>query len=223
MADTRSFATYVAEVKTDYEYVLKFAVPEMTDGMIDMLEHCLLRYDLKKASPFRKTPIQENPLDFPNAKNVPVFICDIVLGYPASMDFLRTHICNALTMSPQLLAVYTKNDPRQIETDLYVERTSPDFKKDYETRLGSFHEPMEGEGKGYGDDYNKTFLKELEKVRKDRKIVTVTNPLIPAQKEDTSMLPKGYEDWNAEKNFNRDDEGLFGRVKRPPLIKVGKL
>jgi len=223
MALNKPFATYVAEVKTDYKYVLKFAVTEMTDGMIDMLEAALSKYDLKEASAFKKTLIQENPLDFPNVKNMPVFICDLTLGYPASLDFLRVFICNTLGLSPEVVAVYSSNDPRQIETDLYIDRNSPEFKSKYKTRLGSFHEPVDGEGEGYGDKYNVTFLKELEKVRKEREVVTVENPLSPAASEDHSMMPKGYGEFNAEKNFNRDDKGLFGRVKRPALIKVGKL
>ena len=223
MADKKSFAGYVAESKTEYIYTVKFAVPDMTDEMVDKLEAGLLRYDLKKASAFRKTPIQENPLDFPNVHNVPVFISDIELGYPASLDFLRVHIANLLTISPQMVAVYSENDPRQIETDLFVDRTSPKYKEKYKTRLGSDYEEIPGEGEGYGDKYNITFLKELEKVRKERKIVTVENPLMPGEKVDNKDLPKGYEDWNDPKNFEKDDKGLFGRVKRPPLIKVGIL
>ena len=124
MAEKKSFVSYVAETKTDYKYVLKFAVNEMNDDMIDMLESSLKKYDLKSASSFRKTPIQESPLDFPNIKNTPVFICDLVLGYPGSLDFLRTYICNNMGISPQQLAVYSENDPRQIETDLYLDRNS---------------------------------------------------------------------------------------------------
>src|SRR4249920_3759655 len=82
MVEKKSFTNYVAENKTEYKYVLKFAVNEMTDEMIDLIEAGLAKYDLKSASSFRKTPIQESPLDFPNVKFTPVFICDITLGYP---------------------------------------------------------------------------------------------------------------------------------------------
>ncbi len=218
----KAFKQYVAEVKTEYKYVLKFAVNEMTDVMIDQLEAGLAKYDLKSASSFRKTPIQESPLDFPNVRNSPVFICDLVLGYPGSLDFLRTYICNCIGISPALLAVYSENDPRQIETDLYLDRNSPEFKEKYHTRLGSDHEGPIGQD-SYGDKYNTDFLKELEKVRKERKIVTVENPLSPASSEDHSTLPKGYDSFNDSKNLKKDDVGLFGRIKRPALIKVGTL
>ena len=104
MAEKKSFVNYVAENKTEYKYVLKFAVNEMTDVMIDQLEAGLAKYDVKSASAFRKTPIQESPLDFPNVKNTAVFICDLTLGYPGSLDFLRTYICNCMGISPACLS-----------------------------------------------------------------------------------------------------------------------
>lgn len=224
MTEKKSFATYVAEVKTEYKYVLKFAVNEMTDVMVDQLEAGLAKYDLKSASSFRKTPIQESPLDFPNVKNTSVFICDLTLGYPGSLDFLRTYICNCMGISPALLAVYSENDPRQIETDLYLDRNSEEYKKKYKTRLGSDYEEVEGaEAEKYGEKYNTSFLKELEQVRKDRESVTVENPLSPAATIDHSTLPKGYDGFNDPKNLKKDDVGLFGRIKKPNLLKVGML
>lgn len=222
--ERKSFATYVAEVKTEFKYVLKFAVHEMTSEMIDQLESSLVKYGIKSASAFRKTPIQESPLDFPNVKNTPVFICDLTLEYPGSLDFLRTYICNSMAISPALLAVYSENDPRQIETDLYIDRNSPEFKKNYKTRLGSDHEGVEGaEEEHYGEKYNTNFLKELEKVRKEREVVTIENPLMPGQEINHSTLTKDYDSFNDPKNLKKDDVGLFGRVKRPSLFKVGKL
>lgn len=221
MTDKKSFATYVAEVKTEYKYVLKFAVNEMTDDMIDRLEAGLAKYDLKTASSFRKTPIQENPLDFPNVKNTAVFICDLVLGYPGSIDFLRTYICNCVGISPANLAVYSENDPRQIETDLYVDRNSPEYKKKYKTRLGSDHESTDVPA--YGEKYNTGFLKELAKVSKEREITTVENPLSQPESLDHTVLPKGYDEFNSDKNLKKDDVGLFGRIKKPNLMKVGML
>lgn len=222
MAEKKSFVNYVAENKTEYKYVLKFAVNEMTDVMIDQLEAGLAKYDVKSASAFRKTPIQESPLDFPNVKNTAVFICDLTLGYPGSLDFLRTYICNCMGISPACLAVYSENDPRQIETDLYLDRNSEEYKKKYKTRLGSDLEDT-GDKNLYGDGYNVSFLKELEKVRKERETVTVENPLSPKETTDHSTLPKGYDGFNDPKNLKKDDVGLFGRIKKPNLLKVGML
>lgn len=221
MAENKSFSNYVAEFKTEYKYLLKFAVNEMTDVMIDKLEACLAKYQLKQASAFRKTPIQESPLDFPNIKNTPVFICDLTLGYPGSLDFLRTYICNSVGVSPACLVVYSENDPRQIETDLYIDRSSPEYKEKYKARLGADHEPTDATP--YGMSYTSGFLKELEKVRKEREAVIVDNPLSPAASTDHSTLPKGYDGFNDPKNLNKDDVGLFGRIKKTGLVKAGIL
>lgn len=216
----KSFISYVAENKKEYKYVLKFAVNEMPDSQIDILESCLTKYELKEASAFRKTPIQESPLDFPNIKNTPVFICNITLGYPGSLDFLRTYVCNNLGISPSQLAVYSENDPRQIETDLFLERNSPEFKEKYKTALGSDYEES-GDKDMYGEKYNLSFLKELDKVKKERNTVVVENPLSPKETTDHSTLPKDYDGFNDAKNLKTDDVGFFGRIKKPALMKVG--
>ena len=223
MYDNKSFIRYVAETQVDYKYVLKFAVHEMTDSMIDILEHSLQRYELKEASAFRKTPIQESPLDFPNVSNSPVFICDITLGYPGSLDFLRTYICNNLGISPQQLAVYSANDPRQIETDLFIDRTSPEYLEKYKTRLGSDYEDVPADDKRYGESYTTPFLKELERVRQQREIVTMKNALSQDEKIDHSTLTKDYDKFNDPKNLPKEDIGLFGRIKKPNLLKAGML
>lgn len=221
MTKNKSFTSYVADSKTEYKYVLKFAVHEMKDDTIDILESCLLKYQIKHASAFRKTPIQESPLDFPNIKNTPVFICDLTLEYPASLDFLRTYICNNLGISTGQLAVYSENDPRQIETDLYIDRNSDEYKSKYKARLGTDHEATDVPE--YGLALTTGFLRELEKVRKEREITIVTNSLVKDETVDHSTLPPGYDDFNSAKNLKTDDVGLFGRVKKVDLLKVGKL
>lgn len=224
MKEKKSFVSYVAETKQEYVYHLKFAVFEMTDMMIDCLEESLKKYEIKSASSFRKSPIQESPLDFPNVKNTPVFICDLVLGYPASLDFLRTYICNSLGISPELLVVYSENDPRQIETDLYIDRNSPEYRKNYKTRLGSDYEEVEdAEEEKYGEKYNTDFLKELEKVRKERPLNIVVNPLSPNETIDHSTLPDGYDSFNDDKNLKKNEVGFFGRIKLPNLKVAGRL
>ncbi len=221
MAINKSFSTYVAEVKSDYNYIIKFAIDDMTDAMVDKLERALSKYELKTASEFKKTPIQINPLDFPNVKNLPVFISDISLGYPASIDFLRTYISNSLGLSPANVVVYTRDDPRKLETELYVERTSPEYKEKYEPKLGSDYTDTD-RSEMYGKEYNTEFLKELQKVAAERKYTKVYNSLSTEETEDHSTLPNGYHDFNDAKNVDEHQISLFGRIKRPPQFKVGK-
>ena len=222
MTEKKSFVKYIAETKTEYNYVLKFAVHDMTDHMVDCLESCLKKYNLTSASAFKKTPIQESPLDFPNVKNTPVFICNISMDYPASLDFLRTYVCNSLGISPALLAVYSENDPRQIETDLYIDRSSKEYKDKYTTRLGNDYDAALDARGMYGAEYNIGFLQELEKVRKEREVTIALNSLSQKDVTDHSTLPTDYDSFNDTKNLKIDNIGLFGRIKKPNLTGVLK-
>ena len=208
----RTFSDYVAEKKQSYRYTVKFAVDTVDDTMIDSLEECLSRYKILAASAFKSTPIQLSPLDFPNVKNTPVHITDIELAYPASLDFLRTHICNSLGISQQQVVVYSENDPRQIETDLFIERNSPEFKEKYKTVLGSEYEQTAAPK--YGNDYNMDFLKTLAKIQSEREITIADSPLNP-DKMPTSDMAADYHSYLDVKNTPSDDTGLFGRIKRP--------
>jgi hypothetical protein len=222
----KRFIQYVAETKKEYKYTLKFAVPQMTESMIDCIESALTKYQLKQASAFKTTPIQENPLDFPNVNNMPVQITDITLGYPASLDFLRIFLGNTLGISTAQIAVYSENDPRQIETDLFLERSSPEFKENYVPVLNSEHlekiDPVFTEGsksEHYGEAYNSKFLQELERVRKERQITIAETPLSPAETVDHSTLPAGYHDFRDPSQLPKPEynTGLFGRMKKPSI------
>lgn len=222
----KRFTHYVAENKTEYKYTIKFAVPLMTDEMIDCIESSLKRYELRSASAFRNTPIQENPLDFPNIKNMPVYIAEIVMGYPASLDFLRVYLGNSVGLSTAQIAIYSENDPRQIETDLFLDRSSPEFKDDYVAVLDPSNPAYAGDAavaakdeSMYGTGYNTPFLKELEKVRKERDITVVKNALMPGEDIDHSTLPAGYDNFND--TLPKDDVGLFGRMKQSTKPKSG--
>lgn len=222
----KRFSHYVAENKTEYSYTLKFAVPAMTDDMIDCIESSLRKYELKSASAFKNTPIQENPLDFPNIKNMPVYITEIVMGYPASLDFLRVYLGNSIGLSTAQIAVYSENDPRQIETDLFLDRSSPEFKDNYVAVLDPTNPAYAGDAEiadkddsMYGAGYNTSFLKELDAVRKEREITVVKNALMPGEEINHSTLPTGYNNFND--SLPKDDVGLFGRMKQSSKPKAG--
>ena len=124
-------------------------------------------------------------------------------------------------ISPQQLAVYSENDPRQIETDLYLDRNSEEFKTKYKTKLGNDYE--ETDVPLYGEKYNISFLQELDKVSKARNVTKVFNPLSREETTDHSTLTNDYDSFNDPKNLKKDDVGLFGRIKLPNLKKTGVL
>jgi len=206
------FKEYLSASEKEYKFTLKLAIDEVSDRMLDMLEACLGRYDIKTATAFKKTPIQESPLDFPNVQFSPVFISEIVTTYPASRDFLETYISKAIAVSEQKVVVYSENDPRAYETEHHLMVNDPAYKENYEPVMGEevYKDDLSNEQAAnlYGDGHNTAFLKELEEVRNTRTVDIVETPL--SQLETTDPVAADYDTFNDQK----DDAalGIFGRA-----------
>lgn len=213
------FKEYFSENQKEYKFTLKLAVDDVTDRMLDCLENCLARYEIKTATAFKKTPIQESPLDFPNIRHSPVHISEIVTSYPASRDFLETYISNALGITEQSVVVYSENDPRGIETEFHLDVTSPEYKENYKPVLGE--EGYDGditndEAKElYGEEYNTEFLKQLEAVRDARTVDIIESPLsLPDENVTDDTLPSDYDDFDKQRDQNA--LSVFGRPPKKP-------
>jgi len=208
----KSFMEILSESQKDYKYTVKLAVDDVTEEMLDCLENCLSKYEVKSASAFKKTPIQESPLDFPQLKNMPVFISDIVLSYPASRDMLQNYIANSLGCSIANVVVYSENDPRKATSELHVDRSSSDFKDLYEPFLGSEYGDDECGCADSPEDQKMDLLKTLSDTASGRQgNVVVGNTLIPDQIAGDDVLPKDYHDF--DKQVPTENPGLFGRLK----------
>ena len=203
----KGFKDYLSDAYPEYKYTLKLAVDKVSDHMLDCMEKCLSKYDLKTASKFRETPIQENPLDFPNIKNSPVFIADITLKYPASRDYLRTKLSSMLGIAEQQIAVYSETDPRHAETDLYMARMVNHENKG-EHKLGKDdYKGEEAENAEGTEDQRLSLLKDLEKERTDRR----KNGHEEYSEQD-DVLPGDYDSFDKTKEEN--SPGLFGRMTK---------
>lgn len=210
--ETKTFLNYLAESKKNYSYTVKLAMPSVTDNTLDCLEACLSKYHLVSAEKFKSTPIQESPLDFPSVKNMPVHTAEIELEYPSSTAFLQNLIANSLSVPNIQVVVFSQNDPLKIERDLFTQRTSDEYKSNYQPVLGSDY-PKDQDQQQFGNDYTASFLKSLADQRSNRPLNTLTNALIPDQKVDT--VSKEYHSYNTV--TGADQPTLFGRTK---LIKI---
>ena len=201
----KGFKDYLSDAYPEYKYTIKLAVDKMTDNMLDCLENCLAKYDLKTASKFKETPIQESPLDFPNVKNSPVFISEISLQYPASRDYLQTKISSVLGISEQKVVVYSEHDPRLAETDLYLSRMV-NKENEGESKLSKGDYKGEEAEEAHGtEDQRLDLLKDLEDERKKRE----SNE---QYSESDDVLPSDYDTFDKTKEEN--SPGLFGRMKQ---------
>ncbi len=178
---------YLVENAKEYKYRIKLAINDLSTDQKCALEDALAKFDLRSVGSFTNTPIQQSPLDFPNVRNSKVYICEIVLGYPVTVDELRVFLSDKIGINQQEIAVYNNYDPRDNYSDEAIAITAGKD-PDYVARLGTEYE--EETKPIYGKDYNDKFLAELEDMRKDRPVVEVENPLMQKTAVDnTSVAP----------------------------------
>ena len=168
----------------EYGYRVKFAADCGSDQM-DMLEKCLDKYNLVSATPFKRTPIEENPKEFYRAKGTQctseVCSTDIILKYPVNERILEVYVAVACGCDHDRVIVMGVNNPKRIESEMAEERLANDKDRQvdvpeavldevdssadqdhYETQQGGVTD-----GPLFGEEYNAKFLAELEKVKAD--------------------------------------------------------
>lgn len=128
---------YLEESDKTYTYKIKLACDELDDTTLDNLERDLAKFDLLSMSAPTSTPYQSHPLDFPNVKNTKVFMVTVTVGYPASIEALRTLVAESTNKNISQVAVYTQNDPRNDASQMpevqpvlgqdYVEEDATDY------------------------------------------------------------------------------------------------
>lgn len=178
------FSDYYNLRNKKYEFRIKIAMCDMNEDVKSKIESGLVRYEVEGGLTFKKTPIQENPLDFPNIKNSEVYIADLVSKYPVTPSTLVTTIANSAGLSVANIAVFNKTDPRLADEEAYKERKADDFKDKYKTAFGNDYEPQEKTK--YGQELVDDELEKAATRKKQRDDNVVTNKLIPKQTLDHS-------------------------------------
>ena len=179
---------YLVESAKEYTYRIKLAVNDLSADQKAALEDALAKFDVRSVSKFTSSPIQQSPLDFPNVRNSQVHVCEIVLGYPVTVDELRVFLSDKVAINQQEIAVYNDYDPRDAYNDEAIAIRAGKY-EDYVPALGT--EYPADEKPAYGAEYNEKFLKELGDVQKERPVVEVENPLMQKTAVDnTSVAPK---------------------------------
>jgi hypothetical protein len=186
----KGFADYYTAQKKNYTFKVKIAKCDLTEEDKANIQCCFEKYNIVSQGAFKKTPLQENPLDFPSVKNTEVHIFDITVEYPMTPDALRREVADAIGLTQGYVSVYGKNDPREQYTADINARASEDFKKDYKAAIGSVPED-EDRSDLHTSSQKDSLLKKFEADRKDRKgLKYETNDLIVAQKTDDVGVAK---------------------------------
>jgi len=166
----------------EYAYRIKFACDCGTEQM-DMLEGCLQKYNFLSAAPFKRTPIQENPVEFVRAKGLncvsEVSSTDIVLKYPANPRILEVWLAVNMGIDHNRVIVYGIDEPRRTEADMAAERVANNVDRyvneddallaDENMEHPHYAAQMEEEIDNlYGEEYNDKFLAELKRIRDEK-------------------------------------------------------
>jgi len=174
----KKFSDYLVESKKQYEFKVRFAGPTSPNQM-DLLEMSLSKYELISSSKGRTTPIQENPLFFPQIQNCEITTYDVVLQYPVTATILQKYLAETFGISETHILVTSATEP-------FEELISPIKKeKAYEPLLTT--EKMEDADpnaqRKVGTNRVMDLLKELEKCNSEKDPIENTKPVIGANNE----------------------------------------
>lgn len=160
----KTLKEYLVESKKVYNFKIKVAgeLPEdFQSNLKGLLERCKVA-SLEKIS---TTPIQALPLDFPGMKNCEVSIFEVVCEYPITAPEITSDIIS-LGLNETAFRVRGSSEPSEVEQLLQNEI----LVKDGLLNTPNFNEATDVKAKDYfGNDFNKSFLKDLEKAAKQRK------------------------------------------------------
>lgn len=174
---------YIAEsFNKEYAYRVKLAHDCGADQM-DMLEKCLAKYNFVSASPFKRAPIQENPVEFQRAKNAnftsEVCSTDVVLKYPVNERILEVWLAVNLGVDHERVLCYGIEEPRRVEADIQAERLEDDkdryadmdeaeLNNEDQAHYEAEQNSLDAKDYGFGEEFNEAFLKELQKIKDEK-------------------------------------------------------
>jgi len=174
---------YIAEsLDKEHGYRIKFAADCGSEHM-DMLEKCLAKYNLVSATPFKRTPIEENPMEFYRAKGTQctseVCSTDVILKYPVNERILEVWCATNMGLDHERVLAYNVKDPRRIESEMAEERAKADgdrhvseedalLNKEDQAHYEKQNEEIDFAKSHYGEEFNKEFLKALEEIKKEK-------------------------------------------------------
>lgn len=160
----KTFKEYLFENKKVYSFKIKVAgeIPDkFQEALKSRLDSCKV-VTLEKLS---TTPIQKLPLDFPGKENMEVTVYEVVCEYPITPPEIQTHV-KAIGIDESCFKIRNSGEPSeadQLALDDVPTGESLLDEQDMDKGVGKIkHKDY------FGDDFNKSFLKDLSKAAKQR-------------------------------------------------------
>ena len=167
----------------EYGYRIKIA-RDCSAEDLSKLESVLAKYNLVSATPWKRVPIQENPMEFQRLKgaNFTSEVCstDVVLKYPVNQRILEVYLAVNMGIDHERVIAYGVKDPRKLESDLAQERTARNVDRQVSeedavlnqedmTHYENEHVDVDASQESlFGEAYNEKFLAELQKIKNEK-------------------------------------------------------
>lgn len=179
----KTFKEYITEsFSKSFSYRIKLAGDYRSEDST-FIENILGKYGVQSVSDFKRTPIQEEPLDFKN-KGIQgpteVSSCDVTLQYPINERLLEVWVAVHLGIDPSRIMIQPTEGPRQIEDnvtkgreafdkDRDVSMEDAELLKDDQTHYEAENDHLDLNELGlYGEEFNEKFIAELMKIRDEK-------------------------------------------------------
>lgn len=157
----KTFRDYLTESKKVYSFKVKVA-GDLPEKFQENLKSSLEKFEVVTFDKMT-TPVLESPMDFPELSNRSITIFDLVLEYPITAPEISAHV-KEQGVPEEYFRVRGSGEPSEIDQMIVDENGNAVLHDPFYT------DQTKIKTKDYfGDDFNKSFLKELAKAAKDRK------------------------------------------------------
>ncbi len=160
----KTFKEYLAESKKAYSFKIKVA-GELPEKFQESLKSRLDRCKVMTLEKIATTPVQKLPLDFPTLENKEVTVFEVVCEYPITGPEIVSSIKD-MGIAEECFRVRGSGEPSELDQLLVDDEPSGQAllnDSQYKETTAIKHKEY------FGDDFNKGFLKDLEKSAKARK------------------------------------------------------
>lgn len=166
----------------EYGYRIKVA-RDCSPEDLSKLESILAKYNIVSATPWKRAPIQENPMEFQRLKGVnftsEVCSTDVVLKYPVNERILEVYVAVNLGCDHERVLCYGVKEPRRLEADMaeerlerdedrYVTEEDAEFNNEEQAHYENENADTDFTETLFGEEHNKKFLDELQKIKAEK-------------------------------------------------------
>ena len=159
----KTFKEYLAEGKKSYSFKIKVA-GDLPEDFQSNLKTSLERCKVMKMEKISTTPIQALPMDFPTMKNCEVHVFEVACEYPITSPEISSDI-KSMGLDETCFRVRGSNESSETEQGETEILNADGLLTDSQYKEGTNVKHKDF----FGDDFNKSFLKDLSKVAKQQK------------------------------------------------------